>query len=266
MTESCLYTGTVIHRRIKPKAHKLRYRVFWTLLDLDELPVLGKALRLFSLERFNLFGFYTADHGDGSPAPLRIQAEKHLMNASIDLDGGKIKLLCMPRILGFVFNPISVYYCYRRYGDLAALIYEVHNTFGQRHSYVIPVDATSGEALEQRCLKSFYVSPFMDMEISYTFRIQKPAAHVALTIQGADAQGPVIVASLAGQRRALTDRTLLTTFFLFPLLTLTVMAGIHWEALKLWIKGMRLRPRPPAPGPVTIVRQQPQTRYETHHV
>jgi DUF1365 family protein len=255
-----------MHRRIKPKAHKLRYRVFWTLLDLDELPALGKALRLFSLERFNLFGFYTADHGDGSPVPLRIQAEKHLMDAGIDLDGGRINLLCMPRILGFAFNPISVYYCYRRDGDLAALIYEVHNTFGQRHSYLIPVDAASDETLEQRCLKSFYVSPFMDMEISYTFRIQRPDERVALTIQGADAQGPVIVASLAGQRRVLTDGTLLKTFFVFPLLTLTVVAGIHWEALKLWIKGMRLRPRPPAPGAVTIVRQQPQTSYGTHHV
>lgn len=265
MTESCLYTGTVMHRRIKPRPHKLRYRVFWTLLDLDELPALGKTLRLFSLERFNLFGFYTADHGDGSITPLRAQAEKHLAAAGIDLDGGTIKLLCMPRILGFVFNPISVYYCYQRDGALAALIYEVHNTFGQRHSYLIPVDATA-DALEQRCLKSFYVSPFMDMEISYTFRIRKPAAHVTLTIQGADAQGPVIVASLAGQRRNLTDGTLLKTFVVFPLLTLTVVAGIHWEALKLWIKGMRLRPRPPAPGPVTIVQQQPQTTYGTHHV
>src|SRR5262245_25752722 len=126
-----------MHRRIKPKPHKLRYRVFWALLDLDELPALSRRLRLFSFERFNLFGFYTADHGDGSDISLRDQAEKHLADAGIDLDGGAIKLLCMPRILGFVFNPISVYYCYRRDGGLAALIYEVHNTFGQRHSYLI---------------------------------------------------------------------------------------------------------------------------------
>lgn len=258
MTQSCLYTGTVMHRRIKPKAHKLRYRVFWTLLDLDELPALHRTLRLFSLERFNLFGFYNADHGDGSNTPLRAQTEKHLANAGIDLEGGAIKLLCMPRILGFVFNPISVYYCYHLDGNLAALIYEVHNTFGQRHSYLIPVNASSGEPLQQRCLKSFYVSPFMDMEISYTFRIQNPASRVALAIQGADQEGPVIVASLAGSRRELGDRALLSAFFVFPLLTLTVVAGIHWEALKLWIKGMRLRPRPPAPGAITIVRHQPQ--------
>jgi DUF1365 family protein len=255
-----------MHRRIKPKAHSLRYRVFWTLLDLDELPTLGNKLRLFSLERFNLFGFYTADHGDGSDVRLRTQAEKHLADADIDLEGGRIKLLCMPRILGFVFNPISVYYCYQRDNTLAALIYEVHNTFGERHSYLIRVDAMPGEALEQRCLKSFYVSPFMDMEISYRFRIQKPDERITLTIQGEDKEGPVIVASLTGQRRTLNDGTLLKTFFVFPLLTLTVVAGIHWEALKLWIKGMRLRPRPPAPGAVTIVRQPPQSTYGTHHV
>lgn len=266
MTDSCLYTGTVVHTRIKPKAHRLRYRVFWTLFDLDELPSLGKTLRLFSLERFNLFGFYTIDHGDGSAVPLRAQAEKHLAAAGINVEGGTIKLLCMPRILGFVFNPISVYYCYQRDNTLAALIYEVHNTFGERHSYLIRVDAAPGEALEQRCLKSFYVSPFMDMEISYTFRIQKPGERVALTIQGEDKEGPVIVASLAGQRHALSDGTLLKTFFVFPLMTLTVVAGIHWEALKLWIKGMQLRPRPPTPGAVTIVRQQPQSSYGTHHV
>jgi len=266
MTDSCLYTGTVMHRRIKPKLHKLRYRVFWTMLFLDELPMLGKALRLFSLDRFNLFGFYAADHGDGSNVPLREQAEKHLAVADINLEGGRIALLCMPRILGFVFNPISVYYCYHRDGTLTALIYEVHNTFGQRHSYLIPVGEAPGEAIEQRCLKSFYVSPFMDMEISYTFRIQKPGERVALTIQGADVDGPVIVASLAGTRGTLADGTLLKTFFMFPLLTLTVVAGIHWEALKLWIKGMRLRPRPAAPGPITIVRKPPQTSYGTHYV
>ncbi|MGI8525019.1 MAG: DUF1365 domain-containing protein [Pseudolabrys sp.] len=255
-TASCLYFGTVKHRRIKPRAHKLRYRVFWMLLDLDELPQIGRTLSVFSLERFNLFGFYNADHGDGSSQPLRAQVETHLAAAGLDLTGGTICLLCMPRILGFVFNPISVYYCYRQDGGLAALLYEVHNTFGERHSYLIPVDAASRGPLEQQCAKAFYVSPFMDMEIAYTFRVQPPAERIALAIAGSDTQGPVIVASLAGSRYALTDAALLGAFVLYPLLTLKVIAGIHWEALKLWIKGMRLRQRPPPPAPVTIVRQQ----------
>jgi DUF1365 family protein len=251
--ESCLYTGTVMHRRFKPRAHRLNYRVFWTLLDLDELPRLSARLRLFSLERFNLFGFRNADHGDGSSRPLRQQVETLLAAAGIDLDGGAIRLLCMPRLLGFVFNPISVYYCYDRGGTLKVLLYEVHNTFGQRHSYLIPVDGDDSELLEQHCLKAFYVSPFMDMDIAYRFRVQPPDKRVALVIEGADAQGPVLVASLAGERHALTDTALLRAFLSFPLMTLKVVAGIHWEAAKLWFKGIRLRPRPPAPSLLTIV-------------
>lgn len=254
---SCLYTGTVMHRRFKPHAHRLNYRVFWCLLDLDELPHLPSRLRFFSLKGFNLFGFRNADHGDGSDRPLRAQVEAHLATAGIDLGGGAIRLLCMPRLLGFVFNPISVYYCYDRGGALKALLYQVHNTFGQRHSYLIPVDSKPGEPLEQRCLKAFYVSPFMDMDIAYRFRVQPPDKRVALVIESSDAQGPVLFASLAGERHALTDAALLRAFLSFPFMTLKVVAGIHWEALNLWIKGMRLRPRPPAPSPITIVARPP---------
>ncbi len=213
---SCLYTGTVMHRRFKPRAHRLNYRVFWTLLDLDELPRLSARLRLFSIEGFNLFGLHNADHGDGSSRPLRQQVETHLAAAGIALDGGAIRLLCMPRLLGFVFNPISVYYCYHRDGALKALLYEVHNTFGQRHSYLIPVDDDAGEPLEQRCLKAFYVSPFMDMDIAYRFRVQPPSERVTLVIESADAQGPVLTASLAGSRQALTDAALLRAFVVVP--------------------------------------------------
>ena len=268
MNSSCLYTGTVMHRRFKPTQHRLSYRVFWTLLDLDELPQLTKKLRLFSRERFNLFGFYNSGHGDGSATPLRAQVEAHLDKAGIDLDGGAIRLLCMPRILGFTFNPISVYYCYHRDGVLAALLYEVHNTFGERHTYLIPVEGVADGPLEQHCLKAFYVSPFMDMDIAYTFRVTPPGERIALVIDGSDPQnsgqdGRVLVASLAGERRELTDAALLSAFLAFPLLTLKVVAGIHWEALKLWIKGMRLRPRPPAPAPITVV--QPLMRTQHSH-
>lgn len=265
---SCLYTGTVMHRRFKPRAHRLSYRVFWALLDLDELPRLSARLRLFSLERFNIFGFRNADHGDGSGRPLRAQVEAHLSAAGIALDGGAIRLLCMPRLLGFVFNPISVYYCYHRDGALKAMLYEVHNTFGQRHCYLILADTDAREPLEQRCLKAFYVSPFMDMDIAYRFRVKLPAERVTLVIESADAQGPVLTASLAGTRQELTDTVLLRAFVSFPLMTLKVVAGIHWEAAKLWLKGMRLRPRPPAPAPLTIVAQPrlPATStYGTNH-
>jgi uncharacterized protein len=267
-TASCIYTGTVMHRRFKPRTHRLNYRVFWCLFDLDELPYLPSRLRFFSLKGFNLFGFRNADHGDGSDRSLRVQVEAHLATAGINLGGGAIRLLCMPRLLGFVFNPISVYYCYDRRGALKALLYQVHNTFGQRHSYLIPVDSKPGEPLEQSCLKAFYVSPFMDMDIAYRFRVQAPQERVSLVIESSDALGPVLFASLAGERQPLTDGALLRAFLSFPLMTLKVVAGIHWEALKLWIKGMRMRRRPPAPSPITIVTRPPlQTSgaYGTSH-
>lgn len=250
---SALYVGSVLHRRLKPRVHRLRYRMFWMLFDLDELASLSRRLRLFSLAQFNLFGFRNADHGDGSDKPLREQVETHLATAGLDLDGGAIHLLCMPRILGYVFNPISVYYCYDRAGDLAALLYEVHNTFGQRHSYLITVDRAHTGTFSQRCAKALYVSPFIGMDIAYDFRVHAPSERLSLAIRGSDAQGPVIVASLTGERRELTDAALARVFVTHPLLTLKVIAGIHWDALKLWFKGVELQPRPPAPSPITIV-------------
>jgi hypothetical protein len=159
----------------------------------------------------------------------------------------------MPRVLGYVFNPISVYYCYDRAGGLIALIYEVQNTFGQRHNYVIAVDRTQNEPLSQHCAKAFYVSPFIGMDITYDFRVREPAERILLSIEGKDPKGPVIIASLAGERRKLTDYALARVFVSHPLLTLKVVVGIHWNALKLWSKGMKLHPRPAVVPPATIV-------------
>lgn len=250
---SALYVGSVMHRRLKPRVHRLRYRMFWMLFDLDELGTLGHRLTLFSHERFNLFSLRNADHGDGSDTPLREQIEGHLAATGLDVAGGAIRLLCMPRILGYVFNPISVYYCYDPAGGLAAVVYEVHNTFGQRHSYLITVDAERNGAVLQRCAKALYVSPFIGMDIAYGFRLHAPSERISLSIRASDTKGPVIVASLAGERRELTDSALLRVFVTHPLLTLKVITAIHWDALKLWLKGVRLVPRPPAPQPITIV-------------
>ncbi len=137
---SCLYVGEVVHQRVRPSRHRLRYRVFSALLDLDELPQLDRRLRLFGHNRLNIFSFLDRDHGDGTGAPLRPWVEHHLERAGIELAGGAIRLLCYPRLFGYVFNPLSVYFCHRADGALAAMIYEVNNTFGERHSYLIPVD------------------------------------------------------------------------------------------------------------------------------
>ncbi|MDP1632371.1 MAG: DUF1365 family protein [Caulobacter sp.] len=244
---SGLYTGIVSHSRLRPRRHSLRYRVFWTLFDLAELETLDRRSRLFSHNRFNLFAFHDRDHGDGS-GPLRPQIVERLVEAGVDLKGGAIRLLCMPRLLGYVFNPISVYFCHRPDGGLAALIYEVTNTFGARHSYLIPTKPGDEGApvIRQRSAKQLYVSPFMDMDLTYDFKVTPPGESVALQVRCSDADGLMLTATMAGRRSALTDAGILRAAATHPLLTLKVVAGIHWEALMLFLKGVRLT-RQPAP-------------------
>jgi DUF1365 family protein len=254
---SALYVGTVAHRRVRPRPHRLRYRVAWMLLDLDEIAELPRKLRLFSYNRRNAVSFFDRDHGDGSGRALRQQVEGHLRSSGIAPDGGPIRLLCMPRILGYGFNPLSVYFCYQQDGTLNAILYEVHNTFGQRHSYLIPVErgVAAGATIDQHCRKGFYVSPFMDMDLSYAFRVVVPdQSRVAVAIRTADRDGLVLAAALTGDRLALTDATLLRLLVAYPLLTLKVIGAIHWHAVKMTLKGFRLRPRPrPPTAPVTVV-------------
>jgi DUF1365 family protein len=257
---SALYAGTVEHQRLRPRRHHLSYDVFYLLLDLDEVEELARASWLFRLGRLGLFSFNARDHGDGSDTALKLQVERHLFAAGIVSDGGPIRLLTLPRILGYAFNPISVYFCHRRGGALAAVLYEVTNTFGDRHSYLIPVDSTATPILQQS-RKALHVSPFLDNDMHYTFRLVPPDARIGLAVTGLDDHGPVIVATLEATRRALTDGALLRVLLAYPLMTLKVIAAIHWEALRLWRKGLALHPRPAPPlRPVTVGRPlQPTT-------
>ncbi len=262
---STLYAGIVTHRRVRPRPHRLRYRVFWMLFDIDEIGRLPQNLRLFSHNRFNALSFFDADHGDGSGRLLRDQVEGHLRAAGLEPDGGAMRLFCMPRIFGYGFNPLSVYFCYQRDGSLAALLYEVHNTFRERHAYLIPVERDAGPkgvagapgpgaVIEQHCRKGFYVSPFMDMDMNYTFRVAVPDQRIMVAIRAADGDGLLLAAALTGERIALTDGALLRALATHPLLTLKVVGAIHWHALRLLLKGLKLRPRPlPPAAAVTIV-------------
>jgi DUF1365 family protein len=250
---SALYSGMVVHQRFKPRRHRLRYRLAQILFDLDVMP----SLRLFSHNRFNLVSFHDRDHLDGSGTDLRVQVEHALGDAGLRPDGGSIRVLCMPRILGHGFNPISVFFCHRRDGSLMALLYEVNNTFGQRHTYLIPVEDPDAATIRQRCDKAFYVSPFMRMDMTYTFRVAPPAETTAIVVHGDDAQGRVITAAFAGRREDLSDAALVRLLLRHGMLSLKVLGAIHWEAAKLWIKGLRIQPRPSPPDhAVTIVPTQ----------
>lgn len=240
MTErSALYAGQVIHVRSRPKRHRLRYRVFSLLVDLDEMPRLDGSLRLFSHNRRGLFSVHDRDHGDGEIGGLKRWVGDLLREGGIAEDCPQILMLCYPRILGYVFNPLTVYFCKDAAGSLRAVLYEVCNTFGERHSYLIPVEAgTDEDTIAQQCEKRMYVSPFMPMDCHYRFRVVPPGDDISIAINEEDSDGPLLHASFSGKRRALTDRTLLGAFFTYPLMTLKVTAAIHWEALRLWAKGV----------------------------
>jgi len=249
---SSLYVGSVMHRRMQPRMHYFRYRAFWLLIDLDELPELSRQLRWLSHNRQNLFSFYDTDHGDGTATPLRIQVERQLIEAGIELTNGRIRLLCMPRTLGYCFNPLSIFFCYRAAGELAAIIYQVHNTFAERHSYVIRVKDQCAP-LHQQCRKLFYVSPFLNMEMRYDFRITGPDERIVVGISASASEGQILSAVLAGTREPLTDRNLSRVFLQIPAITLKVSAAIRWEALKLWAKRIRLHRRPAPPEHATTI-------------
>ena len=255
---SGLYQGVVTHQRLRPQRHRLGYRIFQMLLDLDELPALDRAHRLFSFNRFNLISFHDRDHGAGDGAPLRQWVERQLAAAGLDLGGGRVQILCMPRVLGQAFNPLSLYFCHHRSGALAAILYQVNNTFGQRHSYLLQVSATEARHVRQSCEKLFHVSPFMDMGLRYDFDVRPPTGDLFVGVSASDTEGPLLLARFAARRAELSDRVLGAAFLGHPLLALKVLGAIHWEAVKLLAKGIRLRPQPPAPAaPVTIVAQGP---------
>ncbi|MBX9707330.1 MAG: DUF1365 family protein [Caulobacteraceae bacterium] len=249
-----LYVGEVVHQRSANFNHRLRYSLYMLLLDIDRIEATTRRLRLLSQGRSGLMSFSARDHGDRSDTPLRAQIETHLAAAGIDLQDGTIRLLTMPRILGYGFNPISVYFCYRPDGQVAALVYEVTNTFHERHSYLVavPEDAPPGP-LRQTTEKRFFVSPYMDMALTYDFTVRLPGEAVSVVVAVRRGSTPILTASFVGRRRPLTDGEMLRAFVTHPLLTWKVTAGIHWEALKMMVKGARYRHRGSVPSrPVSL--------------
>jgi DUF1365 family protein len=240
-----LYIGEVMHARLRPMGHRFNYRVMSLLIDLDRLDAADRQSPLFGVNRAALYSFNEADHGDRDGSPLRGYVQRRASEHGIDLTDGCVLLLCYPRLLGYTFNPLSVYFCYRADGALALMIYEVRNTFGDIHAYVLPVKPgeISDAGIRQQQEKLFYVSPFVAMAMRYHFRVSPPCANVKLRILETDRESPLLAATFHGRRRALTTSALLRSFFALPLVTLKIVAAIHWEALRLWLKGVRLVPR-----------------------
>ena len=245
---AALYVGEVMHARLKPMGHRFSYRVMSLLIDIDRLAEADRQSPLFGVNRAALYSFHEADHGVRDGSSLRVFAQRCAAEQGLDLGGGRVLLLCYPRLLGYTFNPLSVYFCHSAGGELAMMIYEVRNTFGDIHAYALPVKPgeISEAGVRQQHDKLFYVSPFIEMAMRYHFRISPPGRDVKLRILETDVDGPLLSATFNGRRRALTTGQLMRAFLGFPLVTFKIMAAIHWEALRLWIKGARLVPRPTA--------------------
>jgi DUF1365 family protein len=251
---AALYCGGVMHQRMKPFGHRFQYKVFSLLVDLDRLAEADRLSPVFSVNSRNLVAFHEADHTGTAGMPLRAYADRLLEDAGLGERAARILLVCYPRILGYVFNPISVYYAYGASGDLIAMIYEVRNTFGERHTYVCPVGLgeLSDGGLRQSCSKLFHVSPFIGMDMDYHFRMLPPGNEIRWRILETDRQGPLLAATFSGAMKPLATATLAGLTARIPFLTFKIVAGIHWEALKLWIKGAKYISRPAPPPPVSV--------------
>ena len=236
---SCIYSGFVTHRRFKPKRHFFTYKTFSLLIDLHEIENLEKNIKFFSYNKFNILSFYDRDHGPRDGSSLVKWVKNTLNSAKIDTGSGTIKLLCYPRFFGYVFNPLSIFYCYDENLQLKAILYEVKNTFNEQHTYVFPATSSSNLILH-RCDKKFYVSPFMEMKTFYNFRLLNPGNILNVFIKQSDAEGTLLTACQVGKKIEMSSKNLLFQFLRHPLMSFKVILAIHFEALRLWIKGVKL--------------------------
>jgi DUF1365 family protein len=251
---AALCRGDVMHARLNPFGHRFTYRVFNLLIDLDRLGEADRLSRLFAVNRFGLVSFHEADHRIGETGPLRAEIDGLLAQSGLAVRPARVLLLCYPRIFGYVFNPISVYFAYDAKGELVAAVYEVRNTFGQRHTYVAKVE--NGEltdaGLRQHRTKLFHVSPFVGMDAAYDFRVLPPGRALRVRIMETEGGKPLLAATLVADVLPLTTRGLIAEMVRAPLLTLKVVGGIHYEAAKLWLKGARYHSIPEAPRAVSF--------------
>ncbi len=234
-----------MHHRMKPAVHRFSYEVFSLLIDLDRLTDASGMSALFSVNRFNLMSFNPKDHGPRDGSDLRCYVDGLLQRQGIARPE-RVLLLAYPRILGTVFNPLAVYYAYDADDALTAVVYEVRNTFGDMHHYVAPVshDQMSEAGLRQDQEKLFYVSPFIDMQQHYHFRLLPPGQSVRIRILEKDSEGPLLAATFSGNAQPLTTSSVLRLCLKIPLLTIKVLGGIHWQAFKIWRKRVGFQPRP----------------------
>ena len=235
---SKIYTGKVIHKRFKPKEHYFKYNVFSLLIDLNELEEINKYIKFFSYNKFNIISFYDKDHGDRDGSSIKLWVKKNLRNIGILTEDISIKLLCYPRIFGYVFNPLSTYFIYNKHSELISIFYEVKNTFGEQHTYIFK--AQDEKTVQNKCKKKLYVSPFIEMDCEYHFKTLNPREQLSVVINQNDKDGKLLFASQDGISKDFNNKNLILSYLTHPLMTFKIIGAIHYEAFKLWAKRIKL--------------------------
>tara|TARA_R110002072_G_scaffold42064_12_gene118121 strand:+ start:68820 stop:69701 length:882 start_codon:yes stop_codon:yes gene_type:complete len=252
---SQIFSGATIHCRHSPQRHAFEYKMFWLSIDLDELPKLDREIGLFRHNARALVSILDRDYGGLADGDIKQRIGQHLERAGIDEPLGRVELMTIPRIAGYVFNPVSFYLCSSPEGTIYALVAEVRNTFGEMHHYVtrLEPDPTNPSAYACRIPKQFYVSPFFRVDGEYHIRMEKSGEEFSISISLHDHTGLAFSASMFGQGQELNTRNLRRTLCRLPFFALTIMTKIHWQALKLYF-GRRLGmfEKPPPSHPATL--------------
>lgn len=242
--QAMMYHGQIVHRRFTPLRHRLSYRVFNMLLPLNGIDTVCAKTHFLSHNKFNLVSFHDVDHGQRDGTDVQVFVHNAFKSAGLHPEDFTFYILSFPRVLGYAFNPMTTYYAIDQNGQIAAMLYEVSNTFGEHTHYLVAGGDTRNGVLAQNCRKAFHVSPFNDVDGEYGFRITKPGDMISLGVSLRHGGEAILNATFSGTGQPLTNRTLLMAVLHQPLMTWKVIAGIHFEALRLWLKGLKLKAKP----------------------
>ena len=232
---SCLYECSVYHKRLRPKVREFRYRIFMFALDLDELDAVARKIPFFSRNRWNCYSFNDADHLNVGYRTVKENVITYAKSEGASFpEGSRIVLVTLPRVLGYIFNPVSFYFCYDAMGKAVWSVAEVGNTFREMKPYFVG-DRNAEGVFHRRATKHFYVSPFMDLNLEFDFRLAAPGDMLNVHIDDFDTEGVMLTSHLGGIRKPLTTRSLLWMTLKYPFITVKVISLIHWQAFKIWL-------------------------------